>query len=117
MSFYMSATEYGLPEPEIKEMNGGIEVILHNNILQSNTSETIRKHFGNISEAIRKQFGKDIALTFELIQSHPEITAEQIAEKIGKTPRTIENYLAKLKDSGKIVRKGPKLGGYWLIIE
>ncbi len=48
----MSATEYGLPEPEIKEMNGGIEVILHNNILQSTTSETFRKQFGNNSERI-----------------------------------------------------------------
>jgi ATP-dependent DNA helicase RecG len=40
-------------------------------------------------------------------------TAEQIASEIGKSSRTVENHLQKLKNAGFIERKGPKLGGYW----
>ena len=69
------------------------------------------------SEWIRNEFGKEIALTFKLIQNQPEITAQQIAEKINKTPRTVEKYIAKLKDAGIIVRQGANLGGYWEIIK
>ena len=98
-----SCKEAGLPEPEIKEMNGGIEVTIFN--LQQPEN----------SERIRKEFGKDIALTFELIQHHPEYTSRQIADEIGKTPRTVEIYLKKKKkDAGLIARKGPKLGGHLL---
>jgi ATP-dependent DNA helicase RecG len=111
-----SCKEAGLPEPEIKEMNGGVEVTIFN-LQQTESSERIRNDFGTISERIRNDFGKDIALTFELILDHPEFTSRQIAKEIGKTPRTVEIYLAKLKDAGLIVRKGPKLGGHWEIIK
>lgn len=70
-----------------------------------------------ISERIRKDFGIEIAKTFDVILKHPEYSSKQIGEEIGKTSRTIENYLAKLKDAGLIVRKGPKLGGHWEILK
>jgi ATP-dependent DNA helicase RecG len=111
----------GLPEPIIKELQGGIEVSIfksdsNKELLKINSSEQIRNDFGIISERIRKEFGKDAASTFELLILHPEYTAEQIAEEISKTPRTVENYLAKLKQAKIIERKGAKLGGYWEIL-
>lgn len=105
-----------LPEPEILEMNGGIQVILFKH-LQTEVSERFRKDFGKISERVRKEFGIEIANTFEIIRNYPEYTAQQIAKEINKTPRTVENYIAKLKDAGIIIRRGPKLGGYWELIE
>lgn len=69
-----------------------------------------------ISGRFRKEFGSESAKAFEIICQHPEFTAEQIAEKLGKTPRTAENYIAKLKKAGFITRKGPKLGGCWEVI-
>ena len=42
--------EYGLPEPEINDKNGGIEVILFNKQIQSNTSDKIKESFGMNSE-------------------------------------------------------------------
>lgn len=77
-----------------------------------------RKDFGKISERIRKEFGrsgKEIFLTFKIIEANPLFTAEEIAIKIGKTSRTVENHIQKLKDAGIIVRIGPKLGGFWEI--
>lgn len=105
-----------LPEPEILEMNGGIQVILFKH-LQTEVSERLRKGFGKSSERVRKEFGIEIANTFEIIRNYPEYTAQQIAKEINKTPRTVENYIAKLKDAGIIIRRGPKLGGYWELIE
>lgn len=78
-------------------------------------TERLRKPFGKNSEEIRKEFGKEIARTFEVIANHPDYSAEQIAGEIAKSARTVEKYIAKLKEAGIIVRKGPKLGGYWEI--
>ncbi len=72
--------------------------------------------FGMISEKIRNDFGKDVANTLILIKKNPEYTAAQISKLTGKSSRTIENYLKKLKDAGVINRKGAKLGGHWEIL-
>ncbi|NLD38877.1 MAG: ArsR family transcriptional regulator [Desulfatiglans sp.] len=72
--------------------------------------------FGKISERIWNDFGNELSKAFEVINKHSEYTAEQIVGELGKTPRTIENYLAKLKKAGFIKRKGPKLGGFWDIL-
>ncbi len=69
-----------------------------------------------ISERILNEFGrsgKEIIMTLKIIETNPLFTAEEIASKIGKTSRTVENHIQKLKDAGIIVRKGPKLGGFW----
>ena len=108
--------EAGLTEPMLEETNGGIAITLFKKADGKN-SETIRKEFGKNSETIRKQFGKAIAHAFEVIAKHPDYSAEQIAAEISKTARTVEKYITKLKDAGILVRKGPKLGGYWEIIE
>jgi len=84
---------------------------------EKTTSENNGADFGTISERIRKEFGSEPAKAFEIIRQHPEFTAEQIAEQLVKTPRTIENYIAKLKKAGFIIRRGPKLGGYWEVKE
>lgn len=80
-------------------------------------SVEVRNDFGMISEGIRNDFGKEIALAFEIIAKHPEYTSAQIASELGKTSRTVENYIAKLKEAGIIERKGPKLGGHWEITD
>ncbi len=69
-----------------------------------------------ISEPFRKEFGSEPVQAFEIVCKHPEFTAEQIAERLCKTPRTTENYISKLKKAVFIVRRGPKLGGYWEIL-
>jgi ATP-dependent DNA helicase RecG len=116
LKIFNSCIEAGLPEAEIKEMNGGVEVTLFGNPDQT-LSEGLEVDFGKISERIRKDFGNELAKAFEIISKHPEYTAEQIAEEFDKTPRTIESYLAKLKKAGFIKRKGPKLGGFWVVLD
>jgi len=36
---------------------------------------------------------------------------------INKSPRMVEKYISQLKKSGYIKRQGPKLGGYWVILD
>ena len=71
-----------------------------------------------ISVRILHEFGrsgKEIIMTFKIIETNPSFTAEEIASKIGKTSRTVENHIQKLKNTGIIERKEPKLGGLWEI--
>jgi ATP-dependent DNA helicase RecG len=84
-------------------------------IISEGISERISE---GISERILQEFGrrgKEIVMTFKIIETNPLFTAEEIASKIGKTSRTVENHIQKLKDAGIIVRRGPKLGGFWEI--
>ena len=52
-----------------------------------------------------------------LLKEHPEQTREEIAFKIGKTVRTVQRSLDKLKEAKKIVRIGNRNYGYWEVIE
>ena len=118
--------ESGLPPPQFTERSGGILVELRRAPVKTpvklgnelgNAPKTVSEgagdKFGMISERIRNDFGKELAKAFEVICQHPEFTARQIAAELGKTQRTVENYLAKLKSAGFVRRKGPKLGGHW----
>ena len=127
----------GLPAPVIIERTGGIAVELFKptapaqvnpaDDMQGNTSEEFRNDFGTISERFRndfgmiseriqEKFGNEVLKAFEVICDHPDFTAEQIANTLGKTSRTAENYITKMKKAGFIKRKGAKLGGYWEIV-
>jgi len=50
-----------------------------------------------------------------LIALHQEITAKEIAQLIGITQRTVENYISKLKENQFIEREGSDKSGVWYI--
>ncbi len=54
---FNSCNDFGLPEPEINDMNGGIEVILYRKQLQSEVSDKLRIDFGMTSDRFREDFG------------------------------------------------------------
>lgn len=70
-----------------------------------------------ISEELKGDLSREVLETFRFIREYPECSAKQLAEMIGKTSRTIENHIAKLKELGLIIRRGSKLGGYWQIVD
>lgn len=84
---------------------------------EQQTSEVKPKKFAKIAERLRNDFGKNVEQTFSLLCDNPYITAIEIAKKINKSSRTIESYINNLKKEGVIKRQGPKLGGYWEIME
>jgi ATP-dependent DNA helicase RecG len=123
LKIFKACKDAGLPEPQIIEKDGGIEVTLFKTLTKrtdseptKNPSEEIRDHFGTISERIRDQFGTKVEATFRVIYQNPEYTAETIAKELDVTSRTVENHQAKLKDAGYIERRGDNVGGYWKVL-
>lgn len=102
--------EAELPEPELEEEFGGFKVTLFGKM-----SESRRKDVGKSSESRRKEIGKGILETLSIIEKNPEYTVDQIAEIIGKSTRTIERHIAKLKEEDILIRKGGTFAGYWEI--
>lgn len=54
-------------------------------------------------------------LIYTIIVNNPRISSNEIAKLVNKTQRTVLASIKKLKDMGKIERKGGNKTGYWLI--
>lgn len=122
LKIFKACKDAGLPEPSIIEKDGGIEVTLFKSIIKGSVtevskipSEEIRNDFGTISEEIREKFGTNVEATFNVLTENPEFTSEQIAEKIGKSVRSVKTYISQLKEAEIIERIGATIGGYWKI--
>lgn len=50
-----------------------------------------------------------------ILTTRPTIRAELLAKKLGKTRRTIQTIMKKLKESNLIIRKGSNKNGYWIV--
>ncbi|MGI5115361.1 winged helix-turn-helix transcriptional regulator, partial [Treponema denticola] len=51
------------------------------------------------------------------LKENPEISYEQLAEKMGKSRATISRKISELKKAGIIKRIGADKNGYWQIID
>lgn len=96
-----SCKEAGLPEPEIKEMNGGVEVTIFN-LQQPEDSEGIRKEFGMILERIRKEFGSisqrivtEPSKNLDFIQINYEVFTEYLQDNFGITSEKLRKSFGK----------------------
>lgn len=49
----------------------------------------------------------------EMLRANPKITAKEIAIKRGISSRAVEKQIQKLKEQGKLQRKGSTKAGYW----
>lgn len=77
-------------------------------------------HRNNVTSDVTTETPKRVnELDFEvlhLLKENPVYTREEIAQKVGKTVRTVQRALDRLKEDGKIVRIGNKVSGYWEVI-
>ncbi len=51
----------------------------------------------------------------ELIQQNPSITMKDLAEHLGRSPKSIEKQIRLLKEEGILTRQGPDRGGQWQV--
>ena len=68
-----------------------------------------------ISVRILHEFGrsgKEIIMTFKIIETNPSFTAEEIASKIGKTSRTVENHIQKTERCRNYREEKSKIGRF-----
>ena len=89
-------------QPYTKYQVGILESCFHSNDEQSAVTGT--------QELLEEKIIK-------VISSNPEFTRNQIAEKLKVSSETIKEYLAKLKNKGKLKRIGGRKTGQWEIIK
>jgi ATP-dependent DNA helicase RecG len=122
-----TCAEFGLPEPSIIEKNGGIEVT----VFASNEDGQIisdASHTGLVKELVKelvkglvKGLVKDLTSNqmklLELVETHPNITKEEMAKHIGISTTAIDNNINTLKAKGLLERVGGRKDGYWKIVK
>jgi ATP-dependent DNA helicase RecG len=52
-----------------------------------------------------------------VIRRNRRISAREIGEMVGISPRAVEKLISKLKREDRLKRVGPDRGGYWEIVE
>jgi len=68
-------------------------------------------------ESSGKMTGKVTGKILSLLRGNHALAIPELAEKLGKSERTVEREIRKLRLNGFLKRIGPAKGGYWEIIE
>jgi ATP-dependent DNA helicase RecG len=61
----------------------------------------------------RKSSEKSSEKILGLLRRAPELSARELAEKLGLSPREVEKQIATLRKAGRLRRVGPAKGGHW----
>ncbi|GHT81860.1 cell filamentation protein Fic [Actinomycetota bacterium] len=106
--------------PNIEVLDGVKDKINDENVtvnVLDNDLETAEV-LDNVLENVLEKFDltKTELSVFKFIVTNPKATYEDIALKIGKTPKTAQRTLARLKKSGNIHRVGSDKNGHWEVI-
>lgn len=114
--------DLGLPEPEIKDLDGGVKVILHNNIaLRANRetvnleNETVKGMNETVNETVNSESETVTETIIRLIKANPAINYTDLAKGLKVSRATIGRYIQELVKSGIIIRIGSDKTGHWEI--
>ncbi len=99
----------GISSPELRFEESGLWIIFYFTKRQNKGKTTVEKTV--------EKTKKTSELVIQLLISNPELTLAEISGKTGKSLRTVERAVAKLKRVGKIRFVGPKKSGYWEILK
>ena len=75
------------------------------------------KEFVKEPSKFAKEFVKASRQIYKLVSQNPQISAIQMSESIGFSPRQVQKYLRRLQELGKIARIGGRKMGEWKIID
>jgi ATP-dependent DNA helicase RecG len=99
----------GLPMPKIEAVEGGVRVTFKRKNV-GNSAQTLPEHCPNSAQTPSEQ-------VLQLIKEKPTITKGELAKRMGRGERSIQDYLHKLKTENRIRRIGSAtFGGYWEIV-
>ncbi len=71
--------------------------------------------YGRLTEEIRKTYGRNTEEIVAWMLLEPEITMEEIAQRIDKSQSTVEKTIKKLREDKILERVGSTKAGYWKI--
>ncbi|MDD4878542.1 MAG: winged helix-turn-helix transcriptional regulator [Candidatus Nanoarchaeia archaeon] len=72
---------------------------------------------GENQKTIQKSSEKSSEKILRIIKENNEISAEEVAGKLGLSSRAVEKQIAGLKKKGLLKRAGPDKGGHWEAVE
>jgi len=115
--------EHGLPDPEFKLIQDGffVRVFASQVKIKDKLTEQVTGYGGvNVGVNVGANVGVNVGANklLNIIEDNPGINAKKIYQFFEVTDRTIERWLKKLRDEGKIEFRGAaKTGGYWKVQE
>lgn len=72
--------------------------------------------YRTIDKSSGDENGDEIKI-LKMLESEPDITAQNLSKKTGFSARKISRIIKRLRESGKIIRVGSDRKGYWKINE
>lgn len=106
--------ENGWPDPELHEHYGSNTDRVELTLRLKNVSVPITEHGSDssvISSVINAEAVKD------MMRKNAKVTHKQMAEALGITERGAEKITKRMRESGDIVRKGGRHGGWWEVLK
>ena len=73
------------------------------------------KDYGRIAEEIRKTYGRNTEEIMAWMLLEPEITMEEVAQRINRSQSTVEKTIKKLREDEILERVESTKAGYWKI--
>ena len=65
----------------------------------------------------KKRIGKTGTAIVKAMRENPEITIDELAEKLNRSTSAIEKQIRTLREEEVIGRVGPAKGGHWEVLE
>ena len=108
---------YNNREKGIIETTYYVELFLRNLLLGEDhilSNRELHIAYKEPKEAASKIADRE-AFILALLRTNPNITLEEVAEKIGKSSRTVKNALKSMQERGIVERIGSKKSGSWIV--
>lgn len=77
--------------------------------------QTLRGYENQLRNTVNGGTNGGINALVEALRDNPRATVPQLAALVGKSPRTVERYLAALVKEGRVFRQGSKKAGSWVV--
>lgn len=104
-----SCREAELPDPEMAEKDGGIEVLVFKTTAGGQTGGQTGGQIPILTDRQNEVFG--------FISANPRISRKQLAEKLGINESAVQKHLKTLTDLGLIERVGTHKGHWKILID
>lgn len=102
--------EHGIPNPEYKVL--GDDIIVKFTALDNAKISELKTPNRHDEDGLEDGLEKKI---INFISHNPRITMVEMANALNVTKRTVERTVKRLREKGRVVRKGGKRYGYWEI--
>ena len=116
MRVYKICKEYGIKEPELKEISYGFMVTL----FKDNVNDTVKDTDKDTDKDTNKDTDKINLIQNEIlkeIKKNSKISISELSSLIGINIRNTKKNILKLKKSGQLIRYGANKGGHWKVVD